>query len=82
MVAIRGLEIPRSHDVVLLLRLLAPEQSMPDAVRDAGWLNPWAITMRYDQAGGALDGKLAVRVAGICVSWGQELVEAARAESD
>jgi hypothetical protein len=38
--------------------------------------------MRYDQVAGALDREVALRVAGICLNWANELVEAARAESD
>ncbi len=41
-VAVRSLEIPRSHDLNLLIRLLElAQQELPVEVRDADWLNPW-----------------------------------------
>jgi len=43
-VAARGLEIPRSHDVVLLIRLVGSgAEGLPGEVGQAGWLNPWAV---------------------------------------
>jgi HEPN domain-containing protein len=50
LVAVRGLELPRSHDIAPLLRLLeSREQQLPTQVKEADWLNPWAVTMRYDE---------------------------------
>jgi HEPN domain-containing protein len=82
-VAVRGLEIPRSHDIELLIGLLDPgEGALPDEIADAGWLNPWAVTMRYDETVAGLDRESAVRVAESCVTWADERVEAARPASD
>lgn len=83
MVAVRGLEIPRSHDIELLIRLVDPgERALPGEIGDAGWLNPWAVTMRYDETVAGLDRESAVRVAESCVTWAGERVDAARPESD
>jgi HEPN domain-containing protein len=82
-VAARGIEIPRSHDAVLLIRLVGSGgEGLPDEVSQAGWLNPWAVTMRYDEVAGALDRDMAVRVATVCLNWARDSVEAARREPD
>jgi hypothetical protein len=47
--AVRSLEIPRSHDLGLLIRLLdSTERELPVEIREADWLNPWAVALRYD----------------------------------
>lgn len=82
-VAVRGLEIPRSHDIELLIRLVDPgEGALPGEIAEAGWLNPWAVTMRYDETVDELDRESAVRVAESCLTWAGERVQAARSESD
>ena len=78
-VAVRSLEIPRSHDLGLLIRLLdSAERELPDEIRDADWLNPWAVTLRYDHTGAPLDGSLAVEVDRRSLLWARERVNAAR----
>jgi HEPN domain-containing protein len=78
-VVVRSLEIPRSHDLGLLILLLDPaERELPVQVQEADWLNPWAVNLRYDHPGAALDRRLAVRVADQAVSWARERVNAAR----
>lgn len=79
-VAVRSLEIPRSHDIGLLLRLLAGTE-LPEDIAEADWLNPWAVTMRYDQAGGELGRPRAVHAAQKALDWAQDRVQVARAES-
>jgi HEPN domain-containing protein len=74
-----GLEIPRSHDLVLLIRLLdLAGGSLPDVVLDAGWLNPWAVSMRYDEVESALDRDRAVQVADEVLRWAQQAVASRR----
>jgi HEPN domain-containing protein len=81
-VAVRGLEIPRSHDIVLLTQLLRQgQEALPDVVAESGWLNPWAVTMRYDQAGTELDRESAVDVADACLNWARKPVEGARGDA-
>lgn len=78
-VAIRGLEIPRSHDIALLIRLLeSSERDLPTEIREADWLNPWAVTMRYDETSAELDREQALRVAAVTVTWAGKRVDAAR----
>ena len=81
-VAVRSLEIPRSHDLGLLIRLLdSAEHRLPDEIRESDWLNPWAVTLRYDHSGGTLDRSLAVEVATRSLLWARELVNAARGDA-
>lgn len=78
-VAVRSLEIPRSHDLGLLIRLLdSAERRLPEEIREADWLNPWAVTLRYDHSGDTLDRSLAVEVATQSLIWAGERVSAAR----
>jgi len=78
-VVIRSLEIPRSHDLSLLIRLLdAPGHDLPVEIVEADWLNPWAVTMRYDEPGGQLDRSQAVEVADRSWRWARERVDEVR----
>jgi HEPN domain-containing protein len=80
-VAVRSLEIPRSHDLGLLIRLLdLAEHELPVAIRQADWLNPWAVALRYDHPGATLDRSLAVEVADESLLWALERVSAARGD--
>ena len=47
MLAIRGFEIPRTHDLDLLTGLVArgPDE-LPDELSDAKRLSPWAVATR------------------------------------
>jgi len=78
-VTIRGLEIPLTHDVDLLLRLLeAGAEKPPDELQEAKSLSPWAVERRYGEMEAVLDREAAVRIAGAVLSWAQALVDAAR----
>ena len=78
-VVVLSLEIPRSHDLGLLIRLLElAEVELPIEVREADWLNPWAVTLRYDHPGGELDRALAVGVADKTLVWARERIDAPR----
>jgi HEPN domain-containing protein len=79
-VAIRSLELPRSHDISLLLRLLGNAELPPD-IAEADWLNPWAVTMRYDQPGAELDRPRAIEVAEYVLDWARHRIQAARTGS-
>ncbi len=79
--AVRGLEIPRTHDLVLLIRLVeAGQETIPEDVKTSDWLGPWAVTMRYDEVAHGLERERAVRVATAAVSWARELVDSWRSE--
>jgi HEPN domain-containing protein len=78
-VAVRSLEIPRSHDLGLVIRLLdLAEGELPVEIREADWLNPWAVTLRYDHPGAPLDRTMALEVADRSLLWAQERVKVAR----
>ena len=82
-VAVRSLEIPRSHDLGLLIRLLdSAEHWLPAEIREADWLNPWAVTLRYDHPGATLDRSLALEVADRSLVWARERVSAARGDEN
>ena len=79
--ALRGLEIPRTHDVVLLTRLVdTRREAVPDEVREAELLSPWAVAMRYDEMDAALDRAAALRIAGASVQWANGQLDAAQTE--
>lgn len=45
----RGIEIPRSHDLGYLVeRLEEDEDELPQAVVASDWLTPWGVLFRYD----------------------------------
>lgn len=78
--AVRGLEIPRTHDLELLMRRLQTgPQKPPDEMMEVKSLSPWAVTMRYDEMEATLDREVALALAESSVEWAREQVEAARA---
>jgi HEPN domain-containing protein len=82
-VAVRSLEIPRSHDLGLMILLLdSAEHALPVDIREADWLNPWAVTLRYDHPGTTLDRRPAVEVADTSLGWARERVKAARGDEN
>jgi HEPN domain-containing protein len=78
-VTIRSLEIPLTHDIDLLLRLLeAGVEKPPDEFQEAKSLSPWAVEMRYGEMDAVLDRAAAIRIAGAVLSWSQGQVDATR----
>ncbi|MBV8712121.1 MAG: HEPN domain-containing protein [Solirubrobacterales bacterium] len=78
-VAVRSLEIPRSHDLGLLIRL--PDSAgrrLPKGIREPDWLNPVGGHSAIRPAGATLDRSLAVEVATRSRLWARECVNAAR----
>jgi hypothetical protein len=60
---------------VLLVRLLdLAGVALPDVVGDAGWLNPWAVSMRYGEVESPLDRRRAVEVGDEALSWATQAV--------
>ena len=77
----RGLEIPRTHDLDLLTRLLATgTHELPVELGRAKELSPWAVATRYDDMDASLDRSVAVVVAEKSLIWAREQVEVARGE--
>ncbi len=74
MLVLAGVEIPRTHDLerVLAIAELAGHE-LPAAVREAGWLTPWAVEFRYDEATGPLDRDAALGTAEAVIAWASDL---------
>lgn len=71
--AARGVEIPRTHDVGYLCELLAEAGAdIPDAVAAADWLTPWAGTWRYDSSDEHLDRVKASEAAQAALTWARD----------
>jgi HEPN domain-containing protein len=77
--AVRGFEIPRTHDLDLLTRLVArgPDQ-LPNDLGDAKRLSPWAVATRYDEIEATLDREAALTIATSSVSWARAVLDALR----
>jgi HEPN domain-containing protein len=71
----RGLEIPRTHDLGFLLSLAADDASVPSDVAGAAWLTPWAGGWRYDTEASPIDRALAVATAESAVRWSATLMD-------
>lgn len=77
--AVRGFEIPRTHDLDLLTRLVGGDGN---ELVDAKALSPWAVATRYDDVDATLDRREAVEIAERSLTWARERVEAARGDED
>lgn len=75
LVAHHGGEIPRTHDLEYLAELVAEDVDLPSDLGDVAWLNPWAVTMRYDEADASLDRRAALAAARATVFWARSVVE-------
>ena len=78
----RGVRYPLSHDLVVLIAMLAPDpQGCPVSVEDALSLNPFAVRFRYDDLPERddpeepFDRAEAVRLASIAVAWASALID-------
>jgi HEPN domain-containing protein len=77
--AVRGFEIPRTHDLDLLSRLVAPSpDDLPTPLRRAKELSPWAVATRYDDISASLDRAAALEIAHQSFGWARDRVEEAR----
>ena len=73
--AVRGLEIPRTHDIDLLTRLVAAKPAeLPKALADGKSLSPWAVAMRYDEMEATLDRGSALTIAEASLGWARSIV--------
>jgi hypothetical protein len=55
---------------------------LPVEIRDADWLNRWAVTLRYDHPGATLDRRLAVGVADMSLPWARARINGARGDKN
>jgi HEPN domain-containing protein len=75
--AVSGVDIPLSHNLPYLIELVEPAvRGVPDPVAGVGWLNPWAVTMRYQVPAASLDREAAVAGAAATVEWAATIVGA------
>lgn len=75
--ASREVELPMTHDLGYLVTLCGGLEPLPDDVKEARWLTPWAGGWRYDTETSPIDRALAVRVAESAFDWGRSHVDAA-----
>ncbi|MGH8301121.1 MAG: HEPN domain-containing protein [Steroidobacteraceae bacterium] len=77
--AVLGFEIPRTHDLDLLTRLVARGPGeFPSELADAKRLTPWGVATRYDDVGATLDRPEALGLAETSLIWARDRVNAAR----
>jgi HEPN domain-containing protein len=76
--AVRGFEIPRTHDLDLLTRLVVRGSAEVRELTDAKVLTPWAVATRYDDIDATLDRAEALALAEKCLGWARERLEQVR----
>lgn len=68
-------DVPRTHDINLLLRLLAKNGvDIPSHLTAARLLSPWAVAMRYDDIEETLDRAAAVEAATAAIGWARDVL--------
>lgn len=74
--ALRAIEIPRSHDLGYLVeRLEGLEEELPQAVVSSDWLTPWGVLFRYDDDPAiSLDRDLALEAATAAVGFAEQVI--------
>jgi HEPN domain-containing protein len=66
---------PRTHVLDCIVRLLAERGLIaPRQLTTSGWLNPWAVTARYEDVEPALDRPSALETAMFAIEWAVSLV--------
>ena len=76
--AVRGSELPRTHDLEYLLELVRGSgDGPPPGLENIAWLNPWAVTMRYDEPASPIDREAALASANAAVAWAKTLTDPA-----
>lgn len=70
------IDFPRSHDLRELVDIAADNHlEVPEAIKEARWLTPWAAQLRYEMLE-PLDRDAALAIAINTVRWASELLEA------
>jgi HEPN domain-containing protein len=71
-----GARLPRIRDLERLLALAFESGSPPPAsVADGGWLTPWGVQFRYDEAVEILDQEAALAVCDLALAWAVEALD-------
>lgn len=69
------IDFPRSHDLRELADIAADNHlEVPEAIKEARWLTPWAAQLRYEMLE-PLDRDAALAIATNAVQWADELLE-------
>jgi HEPN domain-containing protein len=73
--ALRAIEIPRTHDLAYLTELLGNlEIEVPATVASSDWLTPWGVLFRYDDNPDGLDRDKALEAAKAAIDLAEELL--------
>jgi HEPN domain-containing protein len=75
--AAREIEIPHTHNLGELTKLLVAETdiAMPAALNDVDWLTPWGVTFRYDDPSISLDTDAGLAAATAAIGLAEEVLE-------
>lgn len=74
--ALRAVEIPRTHDLGFLLELLENlDAVMPASVASSDWLTPWGVLFRYDDNPDDLDRDRALEAAAAAIGLAEQAVD-------
>jgi HEPN domain-containing protein len=69
------IDFPRSHDLRELTDIAVDNHlEVPEAIKEARWLTPWAAQLRYEMLE-PLDRDAALTIATNAVHWANELLE-------
>jgi HEPN domain-containing protein len=74
--AMRAIEIPRTHDLGYLLELISSlDLEIPEPVTSADWLTPWGVLFRYgDDPSNSLDRDRALEASTAATAFAERLV--------
>lgn len=74
--AMRRIEIPRSHDLGYLVeRLEGGDEDLPPVMASADWLTPWGVLFRYDDDPAiSLDRDRALEAAAEAIGFAEQLI--------
>ena len=62
----------------LVIVVFESDIEVPRSLEDVVWLNPWAVTMRYDELESPLDRRAALASAEAAVAWADGLLASSR----
>jgi HEPN domain-containing protein len=73
--ALRAIEIPRTHDLGYLTELLGSiEIEVPSMVASSDWLTPWGVLFRYDDNPDGLNRDKAIEAATAAIALADQLL--------
>lgn len=73
---LHAVDFPRTHDLEYLIELAGESGiDVPESLRSAEWLTPWAAELRYDEPSGPLNRASARELADSAVAWARRELE-------